>query len=179
MVKPPIDKPKRRLRAEPAVDVAIRGPDTRPSRQSPLFRDPMPDRIELCLATLAPKVQVAPHWTYEINWDGYRLHVHVEPSGVRVITRGGHDWTHRFPAIAEAAASLGAGTAILDGEAVVLDEQGRSDYPALLRVLGGRAGKRVASEALFYAFDLLYLSTWTASTCAKARWQSDATPWPR
>ena len=94
---------------------------------------------------------------YEIKWDGYRLHVHVEPSGVRVVTRGGHDWTHRFPAIAAAAAGLGAGTVILDGEAVVLDEQGRSDYPALLRVLGGRGGKRIASEAMFYAFDLLYL----------------------
>ena len=76
---------------------------------------------------------------------------------MRIMTRGGHDWTHRFPAIAEAAASLGAGTAILDGEAVVLGEQGRSDYPALLRVLGGHGGKRVAPEALFYAFDLLYL----------------------
>lgn len=40
---------------------------------------------------------------------------------------------------------------------MVLDEQGRSDYPALLRVLGGRGGKRVASEAMFYAFDMLYL----------------------
>ncbi len=55
------------------------------------------------------------------------------------------------------AADLGAGTAILDGEAVVLDEQGRSDYPALLQALGGRGGKRVASEVMFYAFDLLYL----------------------
>ncbi len=79
------------------------------------------------------------------------------PSGVRIITRGGHDWTHRFPAIAAAAAALGAGTAIIDGEAVVLDEQGRSTFAGLQQVLGGRGGARVAPEAMFYSFDLLYL----------------------
>jgi bifunctional non-homologous end joining protein LigD len=57
-----------------------------------------------------------PDWAYEIKWDGYRLAVHIEPKGVRIITRGGHDWTHRFPTIAEAARNLGVSTAILDGE---------------------------------------------------------------
>ena len=56
-----------------------------------------------------------------------------------------------------AAAALGVGTAIIDGEAVVLDEQGRSTFAGLQQVLGGRGGKRVAPEAMFYAFDLLYL----------------------
>lgn len=51
---------------------------------------------------------------------------------------------------------LNIGTAILDGEAVVLDAQGRSDFGMLRRSLGGRGGKRPAGEALFYAFDLLY-----------------------
>ena len=77
MVKPP-DRKRTRLRAGAAGD-ALRGPDTSPSRQAPLFRDPMPDRVEPCLATLAPKAPVGPHWAYEIKWDGYRLHVHVEP----------------------------------------------------------------------------------------------------
>lgn len=40
---------------------------------------------------------------------------------MRIITRGGHDWTHRFPTIAAAARDLGVATAILDGEAVVLN----------------------------------------------------------
>lgn len=157
MANPPKKMPRARLRATPVVDAKLRGPDTRPSRQSPLFRDPMPDRVEPCLATLAAKVPAGPQWAFEIKWDGYRLHIHVEPSGVRIITRGGHDWTHRFPAIAAAAADLGAGTAILDGEAVVLDEQGRSTFSGLQQVLGGRGGKRVAPEAMFYSFDILYL----------------------
>jgi bifunctional non-homologous end joining protein LigD len=57
--------------------------------------------------------------------------------GVHIITRDGHDWTDCFPAIAQAAVTIGGETMILDGEAVILDETGRSDF-------GGRA-----SEALF------------------------------
>ena len=172
------DTPKKarsRPRATTAPNEAILGPDTRPTRQAPLFRDPMPERVEPCLATLSPKMPVGSQWAYEIKWDGYRLHVHIKPAGVRIITRGGHDWTHRFPAIAAAATALGAGTAILDGEAVVLDEQGRSSFAALQQVLGGRGGKRVAPEAMFYAFDALYLdgvwiSVTARSTSAEANW---------
>ncbi|MDC7746834.1 non-homologous end-joining DNA ligase [Rhizobium binxianense] len=119
--------------------------------------DPMPSRIEPCLALLKPTVPLGSDWLYEVKWDGYRLAIHIEPKGVRVITRGGHDWTHRFPAIAVAAKDLGVTTAILDGEAVVLDDHGRSDFGALQRSLGGRGGKRVSAESMLYAFDLLYL----------------------
>ncbi len=66
-----------------------------------------------------------------------------------------HDWTHRFPSIAAAAGEIG-GNAILDREAVVLDEVRRSDFRALQQALGGRGGKRSSGEAIFYAFDLLY-----------------------
>ncbi|EUB98066.1 DNA polymerase LigD, ligase domain protein [Rhizobium sp. CF080] len=118
--------------------------------------DPMPDRIEPCLALLKTAPPTGPDWAYEIKWDGYRLAIHIEPKGVRIITRGGHDWTHRFPAIAAAAMELGVGTAILDGEAVVLNAQGRSDFGALQRSLGGRGGKRASTESVLFAFDLLY-----------------------
>jgi len=118
--------------------------------------DPMPDRIEPCLALLKPAPPTGPDWAYEVKWDGYRLAIHIEPKGVRIVTRGGHDWTHRFPVIADAARRLHVGTAILDGEAVVLDEEGRSDFGALQRSLGGRGGKRSSTESVFVAFDLLY-----------------------
>lgn len=124
--------------------------------RSSVHHDPMPTRIEPCLALLVSKPPIGPQWFFEVKWDGYRLAVHKEPTGVRVITRGGHDWTDRFPAIAAAVGELEAETLILDGEAVVLDEQGRSDFGALQQALGGRGGKRRAGEALFYAFDLLY-----------------------
>jgi bifunctional non-homologous end joining protein LigD len=108
----------------------------------------MPERVEPCLALLVSKPPNGPEWVYEIKWDGYRLAVHIEPQGVRILTRGGHDWTRSFPAIAEAAREIG-GTAILDGEAVVLDASGRSNFGALQQALGGRGWKRSASEAIF------------------------------
>ncbi|MBB4590149.1 bifunctional non-homologous end joining protein LigD [Rhizobium leguminosarum] len=116
----------------------------------------MPDRIEPCLALLKARPPKGDDWVYEIKWDGYRLAVHIEPTGIRILTRGGHDWTDRFPAIKLAAMWLPVGTAILDGEAVVLDEQGRSDFGLLQKSLGGRGGKKSSSDAIFMAFDLLY-----------------------
>lgn len=155
MTKPPRQKSQPLLRE---TDVPIRSRPRKPRdpAQPQLPFDPMPDRVEPCLALLKPKPPSGPDWIYEIKWDGYRVAIHIEPNSVRIITRGGHDWTHRFPAIAAAASKLGVGTAILDGEAVVLDAQGRSDFGALQRSLGGRGGKASSAEAILYAFDLLY-----------------------
>lgn len=116
----------------------------------------MPRRIEPCLALLKARPPKGRAWVYEIKWDGYRLAVHIEPTGVRILTRGGHDWTPRFPAIEQAAKQLPVATAILDGEAVVLDERGRSDFGLLQQSLGGRGGNKASSAAILFAFDLLY-----------------------
>lgn len=138
-------------------DVARSKPKRRRDPAQPnLPLDPMPERVEPCLALLKSAPPSGPDWAFEIKWDGYRIAIHIEPNGVRIITRGGHDWTQRFPSIADAAGQLGIGTAILDGEAVVLDDDGRSDFGALQRSLGGRGGKRTSAESIFVAFDLLY-----------------------
>ncbi|GAB1584052.1 non-homologous end-joining DNA ligase [Phyllobacterium phragmitis] len=120
--------------------------------------DPMPSRVEPALALLKPKPPIGDNWAYEVKWDGYRLAVHLEPKGVRIITRGGHDWTSYFPAIAGAAKELGASTLILDGEAVVLDESGKPNFGLLQEDLGGRRATRAARKAILYAFDLLYIN---------------------
>ncbi|MDP9812580.1 bifunctional non-homologous end joining protein LigD [Rhizobium tibeticum] len=75
---------------------------------------------------------------------------------MRILTRRGHDWMHRFPGIEDSAKRLGVGTAIIDGEAVVLDEEGRPDFGRLQNSLGGRGGKLRAGNAIMFAFDLLY-----------------------
>jgi bifunctional non-homologous end joining protein LigD len=54
--------------------------------------------------------------------------VHVEPGRVRVLTRGGYDWTGRLSTTVDDARRLAVQTAILDGEAFVLDGHGRSDF---------------------------------------------------
>ena len=152
---------RKRQSAIPLYDESRETLQSRPVRkrhpeQPSLPFDPMPDRVEPCLALLRSTPPEGPDWLYELKWDGYRLAIHIEPKGVRIITRGGHDWTHRFPVIAADARKLGVGTAILDGEAVVLNKAGHSDFGALQRSLGGRGGKRASTEAVFFAFDLLY-----------------------
>lgn len=119
--------------------------------------DPMPARVDPCLATLVDKPPTGQDWTYEVKWDGYRLAVQIEPDRVRLITRGGYDWTGRFPAIAAEARRLKLKTAILDGEAVVLDDQGRSDFGMLQRALGRRPAAHEPDEIVLFAFDLVYL----------------------
>lgn len=128
----------------------------RDKRQPQLALDPMPARIEPALALLVKMPPSGDNWAYEVKWDGYRLAVHVEPRGVRIITRGGHDWTLYFPAIAAAARELGPATMILDGEAVVLDNKGLPNFGLLQQDLGGRRATRAAKNAVLYAFDLLY-----------------------
>ncbi|MQW94094.1 non-homologous end-joining DNA ligase [Sinorhizobium fredii] len=122
--------------------------------------DPMPDRVDPCLAMLVDKPPKGPDWAFEVKWDGYRLAVYVEPDRVRIITRGGHDWTPRLASIATEARQLGYETLILDGEAVVLDDQGRSDFGMLQRALGRKPSLHDPREILFFAFDLLYVDGW-------------------
>ncbi|MBY3268381.1 ATP-dependent DNA ligase [Rhizobium laguerreae] len=153
MTKPPKPKP---LLQDPDKPVRSRPRKPRDPAQPNLPLDPMPDRIEPCLALLKARPPKGDDWVYEIKWDGYRLAIHIEPTGIRILTRSGLDWTHRFPAIKQAAMWLPVGTAILDGEAVVLDEKGRSDFGLLQQSLGGRGGKKKSNDAIFMAFDLLY-----------------------
>ncbi|ARM89531.1 ATP-dependent DNA ligase protein [Rhizobium sp. CIAT894] len=149
-------KPSKPLLGEVDAPLRSRPRRRRDPAQPNLPLDPMPARIGPCLALLKPRPPKGSQWTYEVKWDGYRLAIHIEPSGVRILTRGGHDWTERFPAILAEARRLSVSTAILDGEAVVLDAQGRSDFGMLQQSLGGRGGKRLSRDAIFMAFDLLY-----------------------
>lgn len=118
----------------------------------------MPLRIDPCVAMLVDKPPAGPNWTFEVKWDGYRLALHIEPERIRILTRGGYDWTSRFPSILAEARQLQLTTAILDGEAVVLDEQGRSDFGMLQRALGRRPAPHEPGEIILFAFDLLYLN---------------------
>ena len=84
--------------------------------------------------------------------DGYRTLLAVHRGSVVAYTRNGFDWTDRYPRIVEAAAKLRCKSAILDGEVIVQDRRGASDFEAL------QAGLRSkAAPLIFYAFDLLHL----------------------
>ncbi|EPR18547.1 non-homologous end-joining DNA ligase [Agrobacterium radiobacter] len=156
MTKPPRSKPLLRDTEAPLRSKPRR---KRNPAQPQLLFDPMPDRVEPALAQLKARPPQGDQWSWELKWDGYRLAIHIEPTGVRILTRSGHDWTHRFPAIEQAARALGPATMIIDGEAVVLDDEGRPDFGLLQKSLGasGKTAGNRASDAILYAFDLIYL----------------------
>jgi bifunctional non-homologous end joining protein LigD len=73
-----------------------------------------------CIPARGTKVPTGPDWIHEIKHDGYRLIVQREGQRVRLLTRNGHDWTDRYPLIAEAALRNRATSFVIDGKAVLL-----------------------------------------------------------
>lgn len=113
----------------------------------------MPAFRPVQLATLVDTVPTGSHWLHEMKYDGYRVEVAVGGGGARAFTRSGLDWSDRFPGIVGAAAKLKVTSALLDGEAVVLDDEGRSRFQALQAALKG------APDSIdYFAFDLLELN---------------------
>jgi bifunctional non-homologous end joining protein LigD len=94
------------------------------------------------------KVRQAWMWVHEIKHDGYRLMVRRDGLRVRCFTRNGHDWSHRFPLISAAALRNRCSSFVLDGEAVLLGVDGRSDF-------NGLHSREHDDEVQFYAFDCL------------------------
>jgi bifunctional non-homologous end joining protein LigD len=105
------------------------------------------------LAVLADVPPAGKEWSHEIKYDGYRLLAKVRDGKVELVTRNGNDWTHRFKTLADSLADLPLKNAILDGEAVVLDAEGKSDFQALQMMLKNKEKVR----PVFFAFDLLHL----------------------
>lgn len=128
-----------------------------PSEATGARKGKLPAKLTPQLATLVKDAPDGEGWLHEIKYDGYRLLCRIETRGgevrARLQTRNGNDWTPRFPPVAGAAAELPVEAALLDGEAVVLDEGGRSDFQALQNALGQEERR----DLIFYAFDLLHL----------------------
>jgi bifunctional non-homologous end joining protein LigD len=91
----------------------------------------MSSAFEFCLPTTGTRVPSGPEWFHEIKYDGFRLRVERDGNRVRLITRGGYDWTKRFPWIAESALKNRIKQFVLDGEAVILGVDAVSDFNAL------------------------------------------------
>ncbi|MEZ4432356.1 MAG: DNA ligase D [bacterium] len=110
-----------------------------------------PEAVEPQLATAATAAPAGAGWLHEAKLDGYRVIAHKRGETIRVISRNGLDWTHRFPPVAQALARLPLATAILDGEIVVFDRHGSTDFGALQHALSVGAG-----DYVLVAFDLLW-----------------------
>src|ERR1700730_7945126 len=76
----------------------------------------LPEWIPPQLTQLVDAAPEGDQWLHEIKFDGYRMHARLDRGAVKLLTRTGLDWTHKYPPIAAAVASLGARQAYLDGE---------------------------------------------------------------
>jgi bifunctional non-homologous end joining protein LigD len=123
---------------------------------------PMPEEIHPMLATAVTKAFNDPAWVFEIKWDGYRATAFIRNKAVRLVSRNQNDLTTQYTELAAIPAQLQATTAILDGEIVALDEQGRPSFSQMQQRTGftspqKRAARKPEIPILYYAFDLLYL----------------------
>lgn len=105
------------------------------------------------LATLVEQQPGGDGWIHEIKYDGYRLMAFVSGGKVVLRTRGGKDWTHKFTPVADAIAALKIDNAVLDMEACVLDQTGRTDFGALQAALSDGDAEKIEA----WVFDLLHL----------------------
>lgn len=107
--------------------------------------------FEFCIPTLADRPPSGPGWVHEIKHDGYRLMACRGIAGIRLLTRNGHDFVDRYPAVATAVSQLKCWSCTIDGEVVIFDDKGRARFERL------QQGSRVKPEAILCAFDLLEL----------------------
>ena len=104
------------------------------------------------LATLVDTVPTGDNWLHEMKYDGYRLLVAIGGGSARAYTRSGLDWSEKFANVVAEVSMLNVRSALLDGEAVVMDADGRSDFQALQGALKG-----APASIDYVTFDLLEL----------------------
>jgi len=103
-------------------------------------------------ATVVTTLPEGERWLYELKLDGYRALVIKDGSRVRILSRNEKDLTSSYATVAAAGRRLNAEAAVVDGELVAVDADGRPSFQALQH-RSGSSGYVV----VFYAFDLLHL----------------------
>jgi bifunctional non-homologous end joining protein LigD len=105
-------------------------------------------------AKLVPELPEGEDWIYEVKWDGYRVETIKHGDTVRLISRNAKNLTPDYPEVRDAVARIRAHTAVLDGEVVALDDQGKPSFQRLQH--RGSLGRN--RRIVYYAFDLLNLN---------------------
>jgi bifunctional non-homologous end joining protein LigD len=122
----------------------------------------MPTSIYPMLAESVNEPFDGAEWLFEIKWDGYRAVAFVEDRKVRLVSRNQNELTARYPELKDMPKAVDAKNAILDGEVVAVDADGKPSFTLMQQRTGFRpGGKRATVKAdvpvLYYAFDLIYL----------------------
>lgn len=139
--------PQRNADARPRRSGKTRRPRpaaSRPATPAPEFMAPM-------LARVVTELPAGDEWLYEVKWDGYRALAIKHEDAVWLLSRRNNPLNHDFPSVVAAVRGINATTALLDGEVVALDAEGRPQFQALQH----RAS--AAGDIVYYAFDLLQL----------------------
>src|SRR5271168_1927508 len=123
---------------------------------------PMPTTIHPMLATPVDEPFDGTEWLFEIKWDGYRAIAFIDDGKLRLVSRNQNELTERFSELKDLPKFVKAKNAILDGEVVALDDEGRASFSLMQQRTGFRpGGRRGAAQAdvpvLYYVFDLLYV----------------------
>src|ERR1043165_325390 len=106
--------------------------------------------VEPCLPSPAKAPPSGRGWLHEIKHDGFRILARRDSAGVRLITRAGNEFSHRFSFMAMTVGKLPVRSCLIDGEAIVCDESGLAVFE-LIRSHGALA------SAVHCAFDPLQL----------------------
>ncbi|WP_207513039.1 DNA ligase D [Longitalea luteola] len=115
-------------------------------------KQPMPAGIIPMLATLTDGAFDDKDWVFELKYDGYRAVSYLNGSDITLMSRKNLPFNHKFPTVVEALQELGL-EAVLDGEVVALNEEGKSDFQLLQNWQNSGKG-----ELAYYVFDLLWLN---------------------
>jgi len=113
----------------------------------------LPEWIPPQLTQLVDDAPEGDQWLHEIKFDGYRMHARLDHGAVRLLTRTGLDWMHKYPAIAAAVSSLGADQAYLDGELCGVGPDGVTSFG----MIQAASDSGNAAALVFFLFDLLHL----------------------
>jgi bifunctional non-homologous end joining protein LigD len=124
--------------------------------------EPMPEKIVPMMARTGTLPRDDEHWAFEVKWDGVRAICHSEPGRMRLHSRNLLDITPRYPEVGRLNRALSHHRAVLDGEIVALDAEGKPSFGALQRrmhVGSESTVRRLAKEApvTYVIFDLLWL----------------------
>jgi bifunctional non-homologous end joining protein LigD len=124
--------------------------------------EPMPDQIPPMLATSGPLPPDDGRWAFEIKWDGVRAIAHSEPGRLRFHSRNLNDITARYPELSKLNRALSSHRAILDGEIIAFDVEGKPSFSALqgrMHLTSESQVRRLAKSnpVSYVIFDLLWL----------------------
>ncbi|HEU4940294.1 MAG TPA: DNA polymerase ligase N-terminal domain-containing protein, partial [Candidatus Eisenbacteria bacterium] len=140
-------------RAKAANSLAKAAPVRAPDRRAPSRSAPRTPRIpSMQLATLVTRAPEGDDWLHEIKYDGYRAFCRLTGGKAAFLMRSGQDWTDRFASLAVPAERLDLDQAVLDGEIVIVEPDGRTSFQALQNSMGGTGDR---GSLVYYAFDLL------------------------